>query len=88
MVSRVMYEVDCRSLGIAGCSIGFSGGSPTEVVQRCVWHLKAEHDLELPDADDILAGRVDGIEDNDVRIIVDKLWQSLQADVAAEVGHY
>ena len=88
MLSRVVFEIDCRSLGITDCSIGFSGSDPAEVVQRCVWHLQTEHDLEMPDIDDITTGRVDDIEDDDVRVIVGRLRENLPANTTPEAGQH
>lgn len=50
------YEIRMSDLGIAGDDAVFSGTTPGDVVEQVVGHLRSEHDVDMPDADDILAG--------------------------------
>ncbi|MHB0859025.1 MAG: DUF1059 domain-containing protein [Anaerolineae bacterium] len=47
-------ELKCADLGIAGCNTVFHGETPAEAIEELRKHLKAEHDVNLPEADIIL----------------------------------
>jgi hypothetical protein len=51
------------------------------VVREVVEHLRAEHDIDMPDADMILAGEVKGdpleIVDPAVNLVVERLTEAL-----------
>jgi predicted small metal-binding protein len=49
-------EIKCSELGIEGCDFTASGEAAGDAVVEMVEHLRAEHDLDMPDAEDILAG--------------------------------
>ncbi len=47
-------EIKCSDLGIANCSYTARGETPGEAVEAMVKHLRQEHHLDMPDAEDIL----------------------------------
>jgi predicted small metal-binding protein len=47
-------EIKCSDLGIADCSYTAHGETPGEAVEAMVKHLRREHHLDMPDAEDIL----------------------------------
>jgi predicted small metal-binding protein len=51
-------EISCDELGIVGCDFIARGETAGDVVEQVVQHLHSEHDIDLPDADAILEGRV------------------------------
>jgi predicted small metal-binding protein len=57
------YEISCASLGIVGCQQQFQGETPGEVIDKVSDHLRAEHDIDLPEREVILRGSEDlGVE--------------------------
>jgi len=62
------YEISCASLGIVGCQQKFHGETAGEVIDKVSDHLRAEHDIDLPDRDVILRGS----EDLGAEAIVDR----------------
>jgi predicted small metal-binding protein len=51
-------QISCNELGIQGCNFVASGATPGEVIRKVVDHVRARHDVDLPDADAILDGRL------------------------------
>lgn len=47
-------EINCSDLGIADCTYTAYGETAGDAVEDMVEHLRAEHDLNMPDADEIL----------------------------------
>ena len=77
-------EIRCDELGIAGCDFVARGETVGDVVEQVVQHLHSEHDIELPDADAILEGRV-GDNPNIVGskqefLIIERLRESLDIE--------
>lgn len=70
-------QLQCKDLGVPDCHVGFRGKSPTEVAERCVLHLQAAHDLNMPDTDEIAAGNLDEIDDERTRLVARRLFAAL-----------
>jgi predicted small metal-binding protein len=74
-------EIKCSDLGIEDCDFAAQGETAGEVVKEVVEHLRAEHDVDMPDADAILAGEVSqdsrGLVDPDARLVVERLTEAL-----------
>ena len=84
-----MKKIRGSDLGIEDCDFVATGESAGDVVDEVVEHLRAEHDLDLPDADVILAGKLsrDPLEivDPAVALVVERLTEALDI-VPAEEG--
>jgi predicted small metal-binding protein len=66
---KMVEELRGTQLGIADC--GFvAQGSPGEIVRRFVEHLRAEHEIDMPDVEEILKGKVG--EDDVVKGKIDR----------------
>ncbi len=50
------YKLSMEDLGIANDSTILEADSPGELVEKVVEHLRAEHDIDMPDADVIMGG--------------------------------
>mgnify|MGYP001142071112 CR=1 FL=1 len=76
-----MKKIKCSELGVRDCDFIAKGESPGEVVKEVVEHLRAEHDIDMPDADAILAGEVGEefteVVDEEVALIVERLTTAL-----------
>lgn len=76
-----MKKIRGSDLGIEDCDFVATGESAGDVVEEVVEHLRAEHDLDLPDADVILAGKLsrDPLEivDPAVALVVERLTEAL-----------
>jgi predicted small metal-binding protein len=83
MTMRVRCEED---LGIEGCDAVVRGETAGEVLREIVPHLRAEHGLELPDADEILEGQMsqdelfEGPADQAVKVTVRRLRDTLNIE--------
>jgi predicted small metal-binding protein len=77
----VTKRIECIELGIKDCDFVASGETAGDVVREVVEHLRAEHDIDMPDADVILAGEVkeDPLElvDPAVKLVVERLTKAL-----------
>jgi predicted small metal-binding protein len=77
----VTKRIQCIELGIKDCDFVASGETAGDVVREVVEHLRAEHDLDMPDADLIMAGEVKedpfGIVDPGVTLVVERLTKAL-----------
>lgn len=51
-------RIECSELGIKDCDFSLSGETPADIVEKVVEHLRAEHDIDMPDAEVILAGKM------------------------------
>jgi predicted small metal-binding protein len=78
---RGMKKIECSELGIEDCDFVAKGETAGDVVKEAVEHLRAEHDVDMPDADVILAGKVsqDPLEmvDPAVALVVQRLTDAL-----------
>jgi predicted small metal-binding protein len=67
-------RVRCEDLGILGCSFAAQGETAGEVLGEVTGHLEKEHGIHVPEATDILEGRVN---ENDLgkgaRLVVQRL---------------
>lgn len=61
------FEISCNDLGAGACNMGFRGKTTRDVVERCVWHLQATHHVAMPGIDQVIEGKLQSIEDADVR---------------------
>lgn len=74
-------KIKCSELGIEGCDFLAEGEATGDVVKEVVEHLRAEHDIDMPDADGILAGG--GVEeplemvDPAAQVVVERLTEAL-----------
>ncbi len=50
------YTLSMADLGVANDSTVLEAETPGELVEKVVEHLRAEHDIDMPDADVIMAG--------------------------------
>lgn len=50
------YRLSMEDLGIANDSTVLEAETPGELVEKVVEHLRAEHDIDMPDADAIMGG--------------------------------
>jgi len=50
------YTLSMADLGVANDSTVLEAETPGELVEKVVEHLRAEHDIDMPDADIIMAG--------------------------------
>ena len=50
----MIYELSIADLGVANDSTVITGDSPGDVVEKVVDHLRSEHDIDMPDADEIM----------------------------------
>ena len=78
------FEIHCKEdLRVEGCDRVFRGETPIAVVEEIVQHLRDEHDLELPDADAIVEGKVDaasileGPMDPGAQVVLERLREKL-----------
>jgi predicted small metal-binding protein len=62
------------------------GEAPADVMEQVVEHLRSEHDIELPDAEEILENKVgDNVVwstplDDDARLVLERLREQLNID--------
>lgn len=50
------YKLSMADLGVANDSTVLEAETPGELVEKVVEHLRAEHDIDMPDADVIMGG--------------------------------
>jgi predicted small metal-binding protein len=69
-----------EDLRVADCEFVVHGEVPGEIVAEVVEHLREAHDIEMPDAEAILEGKVDEAMDLDeeTRKIVQRLREALE----------
>ncbi len=77
-------ELKCSDLGVANCDFVAKGDTPGEIVEQMVKHLRQEHNIHLPDPDEILqpgsveTSMLDFEEDHkDANIVVTRMRQAL-----------
>ena len=70
-----------RELGVADCDFEASGETAGDVVREMVDHLRSEHDIDMPDADVILAGKVSeeplAVDEPGPALVVERLISKL-----------
>ena len=83
-------RIECSELGIEDCDFAASGETAGDVVREVVAHLRAEHSMDMPDADVILDGEVkeDPLElvDPAVELVVARLTEALNIVPVEEPG--
>jgi predicted small metal-binding protein len=81
-------KVTCKELGIKDCGFSASAEAAGDVVREMVEHLRVEHDIDMPDANVILAGEVkeESLErvDPEVELVVERLTKALNLVPAVE----
>jgi predicted small metal-binding protein len=71
-------EVRCEQLGLVDCDFRAQGDTPGEVVEQAVEHLAKDHDMNLPDAESIVAGDYDSSTlPEQTRLVVQRLRRAL-----------
>ena len=69
-------QINCSDLGVADCTYTAYGETPGEAVEKIVQHLRREHNINMPDADQILEspgeGRanLDAVVDRDGTVVL------------------
>ncbi len=53
------YRVTGKQVGVNGCTYTAKGSTAGEAFTQMLTHLRDEHDLELPDPEDVLENRSD-----------------------------
>jgi predicted small metal-binding protein len=84
-----MMKIDCHELGFKDCDWHASGETPAGVVEEAVAHLRQKHDLDMPDPEIILEGKVDDdplltTATEPVRLVVERLKGKLDLVPAEE----
>lgn len=81
-------ELHCSELGVEDCDLVARGETAGAIVREIVQHLRQEHDLDLPGADEILAEDMDmetlSEQQPAVYLIVKRLRQELEIQPAEE----
>jgi len=76
-----MKKLTCRELGVTDCDYTATGKTAGDVVHEIVKHLRAEHDMNMPDADVILAGKANQgtlkMLDPSVSLVIERLTSAL-----------
>ena len=74
-------QISCSDLGIQGCNFSATGETPGQVIREVVEHVQAEHNINLPDTNTILDGKIQvdyfGGNDPGAEIIVKRLIEKL-----------
>lgn len=79
-----MKELRCSELTVADCDYVARGETTGDVLEDIIEHLDEEHDVELPDAEDIIDDAVDEDElDGEARVIVNRIQERM---AIAEAG--
>lgn len=66
-----MFNVSCEELGVIDCEYQASGEIPGDVLKEMITHLETTHDMDMPDAEDILKNPENP---GDAVLIFPKLW--------------
>jgi predicted small metal-binding protein len=73
--------MSCKELGIRACDFTAKGETAGDVVQQVVEHVRAQHDIDIPDAAMILSGEVkhDPLEvvQPEISMVVQRLTKAL-----------
>jgi predicted small metal-binding protein len=75
-----MKEVQCsEDLRIEGCDFAARGETPGEAAEEMVEHLRETHDLDMPDAEAIMEGKIDEARmmDEETETVVERLREAL-----------
>jgi predicted small metal-binding protein len=77
-------KLSCSELGVTDCEFTASGETVGNVVEEMVAHLRDKHEINLPDADDILTGEMeeDPLEnlDRTSSLVVRRMIEKLEID--------
>ena len=77
-----MVEVSCKELGIVDCAFSASGQTAGEVLEKMIKHLRSEHDLDMPDAEEILSNPQ---KPEDLTLVVPEIWINRHPQMDEEV---
>jgi len=80
----MIKQIKCKDLGFEGCQFRTRGATAEAVLQEIVEHLRAEHDVDVPDADVVLEALLEDGElevDEEVRPIVQHLFSKLDIEL-------
>jgi predicted small metal-binding protein len=79
-------ELRCSDLGVAGCEYVARAATPHEVVEDMVKHLRKNHDIDMPDAEEIMSGDYDETTglgdalDEEARLVVKRMRETLDIE--------
>jgi predicted small metal-binding protein len=86
-----MMKIKCSELGVKDCDFVAKGETAGDVVKQVVDHLRAEHDIDMPDADTIMDGELkeEPLEmvDPDVKVVAERLTAALDIVPSEEAEH-
>ncbi len=78
-------KIKCKELGFQGCDFIAEGMTSGDVVKEIVEHLKNEHDINMPDADVILKGRMSDNPftpvDKATELVIERLTEKLNINM-------
>ncbi len=79
-------KIDCqKDLQIKDCDWTVEGEAPADVVEMAVKHLRNNHNLDVPDAENILEGDYDPDDlDEGARVVVQRLRETLNVQPAKD----
>lgn len=81
-------KIKCKELGFQGCDFIAEGETSGDVVKEIVEHLKKEHDINMPDAEVILKGKMsDNLfdrADKATQLVIERLTEKLNIDTPDE----
>lgn len=86
-------QVTCQELRVQDCDFVAHGEAPAEIVEQLTEHLRSEHGIDLPDAEEILEGRtaadrlMEGEIDEDAALVVTRLRERLGIEVEPGPEH-
>lgn len=81
-------KIKCSELGFQNCDFVAEGETAGEVVREIVEHLRSEHDIDMPDPEVILKGKMtEGPfeqADKVTKLVITRLSEKLNIDVSPE----
>ena len=81
-------KIKCSELGIQNCDFVAEGETSGDVVREIVEHIRSEHDIDLPDAEVILKGKItDGPfeqADRATELVITRLREKLNIESSDE----
>jgi predicted small metal-binding protein len=76
-----MVEISCQEIGVIDCAYTARGKTPGEVLKKMVDHLRADHGLDMPDAEDILNNPQ---KPEDSVLVIPEIWINRQRPLGEE----
>jgi predicted small metal-binding protein len=81
-------KIKCSELGFQNCDFVAEGETAGDVVREIVEHLRSEHDIDLPDAEVILKGKMTESlfeqADKATQLVITRLTEKLNIDSSPE----